>query len=165
MLTDSERIAFINISTWRTTYRGIFPDEILDGMKEEKYIEKWNRIIFLQQENDDATTFVCEVDGHLVGYGCGMKLGNEKYDSELTALYILKEFQRQHIGKELVQRIVHFLKDRGAQSMIIWMAKGNPAEHFYSKLGGKPLEHRIDEMAGSEYEDIGFVYDDLSVFE
>ena len=40
---DAAAIARVHVASWRTTYRGLLPDEFLDSLDEGRYTERWLR--------------------------------------------------------------------------------------------------------------------------
>ena len=44
-LDDAESIARIHVDTWRTTYAGMLPDDMLVAMSEEKQARMWRRML------------------------------------------------------------------------------------------------------------------------
>ena len=39
--SDVEAIAHVHVASWRETYPGIMPQEILDGLREEQRVDQW----------------------------------------------------------------------------------------------------------------------------
>src|SRR5438445_968682 len=71
-VADAGVIAAVRIDSWRATYRGIIPDDYLDGMKIEDSTAIWSRI--LAATSSAANVFVAEVDGEVLGFAAGMTL-------------------------------------------------------------------------------------------
>lgn len=44
-LKDAEGIARVHVDSWRTTYRGIIPDDYLNGLSYEQRTELWKNNI------------------------------------------------------------------------------------------------------------------------
>lgn len=59
----------------------------------------------------------------IIGFASGGKSRSPEYpyDGELYAIYLLKEYQQQGIGRKLIQSIVNELQSGGYQSMIVWV--------------------------------------------
>src|SRR5690606_1872462 len=79
---DASGIARVHVDSWRTTYRGIIPDSVLDNLSVEKRENHWKQDL-RQGKN---WTFVAEnTEGEIVGFACS---GPERtqaygYDGEL----------------------------------------------------------------------------------
>lgn len=86
-LADCDAIAVVRVETWRTTYRGLLPDAILDALSAPARADMWRRAL---QRTPPRLLFVAEREGRLVGFGAagppsGAALGA---DSEVHALYV-----------------------------------------------------------------------------
>lgn len=153
-LGDSEAIAKVQVATWKTTYQGIIPDNYLNSMVWEARVSLWENIIFTQ------TAYVVEnQDKQVVGFcniGKGNVAGYPNYEGELYAFYILKNYQRLGIGRQLFNQVVEDFKDKGIHSFIIKVLRENPSKHFYESLGAKKIS-AIEEVF-SEKKVIELVY-------
>ena len=97
--SDCAQLSKIKREVWETTYRGIYPDKKIDNYdfyENEKYFEN---II----KNNDIDLFVVKKNEKVIGY---MSVGRplreyRSYGQEIGLFYILKEFQRQGIGRKL----------------------------------------------------------------
>lgn len=119
-------------------YRGIVPDEYLAGMSYENGRSNWEMAINDPQRR--TSIFVAEDDAdRVVGFAaCGPLRGSDPvYKAELYAIYVLQDVQRAGIGKRLVGAVVHDLKRRGYQSLLVCVLADNPARRFYETLGGQ----------------------------
>lgn len=166
MISDSLAIANIKVETWRSTYRGLFPKKVLQALDVDNINEKWKGILAAHEEDETKKAVVCEIEGKVVGYATGLELKgeNNKYDIDLMAIDILKNYHRMGIGQKLVEYIVTYFLERGLKSMVIWVLKDNkPAENFYAALGGKPIDIKLMDAWSETYTEIGYVWDDISI--
>lgn len=147
-IQDAESIAKVHIDTWRTTYKGIVPDEKLDNMSLERDIEMQRKFI----SNEEVTTLVCEIHGQVIGFACcgERRDGPEKFKGELYGLYISKEYQGRGIGNKMVEEVVKELKSREYSSMLLWALEENSSCKFYEKLGGQKVGEQYLEYAGKK---------------
>jgi hypothetical protein len=66
-IDDAHDISRVRIETWRTTYRGIVPDQVLDQMNIEEEAER--RRGWLEKPMPKVETFVAEAEGEgVVGF-------------------------------------------------------------------------------------------------
>ena len=72
---DTAILARVHIDSWRTTYHGILPDDVLDGLSYESHVPEWVSIISDRKPNEFVT--VAEWDGAVVGFANG---GPERFD-------------------------------------------------------------------------------------
>jgi GNAT superfamily N-acetyltransferase len=82
----------------------------------------------------------------------------EKYDCEISGLYVEPEFQKNRIGSKLMNYMKTFFKNMGYKSMIIWTIKGLQNNSFYQRHGGEILEEKDLDYGGKMYPGIGFVF-------
>ncbi|SFB12930.1 Ribosomal protein S18 acetylase RimI [Collimonas sp. OK607] len=156
-IADAGVIAAVRIDSWRTTYRGIIPDDYLDGMKIEESTAIWSRI--LSATSNAANVFVAEVDGEVLGFAAGMTLAQAKlgFDSELTAIYLEPSVQRAGIGRKLVAHVAAALASAGANNMLVWvLANNRPARQFYEMLGAELLAEQPFSWDGLELQEAGY---------
>ncbi|MBY9001710.1 MAG: GNAT family N-acetyltransferase [Candidatus Heimdallarchaeota archaeon] len=162
---DAAGIANVKVNSWKTTYKGLFPDEVLDALSVEEETANWARNLDSISKTYTSLALVAESDDkEIVGIIAGRK--NEDrfhpYDCNLSIIYILKEYQRKKLGSRLTEQIVDFFIEKRFKTMIIWILKGNPNCLFYEKLGGMPKETKRVERWGIVYEEIGYVWEDIS---
>ncbi|MEM4990199.1 GNAT family N-acetyltransferase [Collimonas sp. H4R21] len=156
-VADAPVIAAVRIDSWRATYRGIIPDDYLDGMKVEDSTAIWSRI--LSATSSAANVFVAEVDGEVLGFAAGMTLKEAKlgYDSELTAIYLEPSVQRAGIGRRLVAHVAATLASAGANNMLVWvLAENRQARQFYEMLGAELLVEQPFSWDGLDLQEAGY---------
>lgn len=143
---DAAGIAKVQVDSWRTTYKGIVPDDFLQQLSYEKREEVW------REATKSTLVFVAEEEnGQIVGFICGGKERSGKYegyDGELYAIYILKEYQDRGIGTLLVKELSKAMSESGFRSMIVLVLDENPATYFYEALGGKLIGYDEIEIGG-----------------
>jgi arginine/ornithine N-succinyltransferase beta subunit len=89
-LDDEETIARVHVDTWRTTYRGIVPDERLAKLDYARSAENWRRILTPESK---TRLFVAEDEGaQVVGFACGgpLRVPVAGFDGELYAILPLE---------------------------------------------------------------------------
>lgn len=160
-IEDAEGIAKVHLDSWRTTYKGIIDDDILDKLNMESRTERWRGI--LESQPEDYRIFVAEdQQKHVIGFLDGGK-NREKsyeYDAEMYAFYLFEHVQKQGVGSEMVKELAVELQSLGLKSILVWVLKDNPARRFYEKLGGDYVDDkyieglRLDEVAYG-WKDIG----------
>jgi len=133
--TDADAIARVHVSSWRSTYSGLLPDDFLRSLSNTNYAERWKRVI----AEGSSRVYVVEDSGEIVGFASGgrERAGETGYEGELYAIYVLDSAQRRGFGRELVRSTVAGLRELGLGDMIIWVLRDNsPARSFYERLGG-----------------------------
>lgn len=159
---DAKEIAYVGVKSWYDFYQNIMPYDYLKNRMDNLDIEEVKTKEFLENSNQ-YTKIVCEIDNKVVGFCYYMDSDNDKYKNHgyLQSLYLLKEYQGLGIGKQLFQKAVEGLIDKGYNKMYLECAVGNDVINFYKKYGGKVVDttgYHINDF--SIFVDI-VVYDDL----
>lgn len=160
---DLYKIARVHVDCWKTTYRGIVPDEKLDCLSYEKSAEKWKNF-FAAGENDRLNTILLlDHNEDTVGFCAGGKVRKTSkrtagYDGEIKAVYILREHQRKGFGRKFISIFEEIFHKNGIFSYIIWVLKDNSSREFYKKLGGKLLTTKTYEIGGKKLKGLCFGY-------
>ena len=133
---DIPAIAKVHVDTWRTTYRGIVPDEHLANLSYERRASGWDEILNHAPENGYFTYVAEDESGEIIGFVSGgeERTGDPVYKGELMAIYILQNQQGKGIGRCLVQAVAKKLHLSGINSMLVWVLVDNPACQFMLHL-------------------------------
>ncbi|MCC3356075.1 GNAT family N-acetyltransferase [Bacillus sp. REN16] len=159
ILSDAKGIAKVHVDSWRTTYKGIIPDEFLQRLSYESREKMWERGIpnghILVAENNS---------GEIAGFACGGKERSgsyENYQGELYAIYILQEYQGQGLGKKLVIPVVKQLLDKDFNTMLVLVLEENKSCLFYEALGARKLNTFEVEIGGKNLKEAVYGWDNL----
>lgn len=154
---DAQGIARVHVDTWRTTYRGILPDEFLSSLSYDRARRRWETI-YLNPNSQDTISVAEDESGNIVGFAIyGPDRDNDPvYKGELYGIYVLQRIQRQGIGKQLMLAAAQDLKRRGLSSMLVWVLADNPSKRFYELLGGEHVQTRDITMDGKPLKELGY---------
>ena len=162
VLHDARAIAEVHVASWKSTYRGIFPPDVLDGLSVENRESTWQGLLA-----KPAITIVgCDNTGTIAGFASGGKerTGQSGCDGELYAIYLRQEAQRKGLGSLLVREIVGELGARGFSSMAVWVLDLNPSMRFYESLGGKLIGRQPIERGGQTFIEVAYGWQSLNAF-
>lgn len=144
--SDLNGIIRVNVETWKTAYKGVVPDKYIQGFGIRTQDKKWQAQ--LNNMIDENVFFIAENNkGEIVGFAIGgsERSKNPNYKGELMGIYILKEYQKQGIGKALTKKIVENLIKMKVNTMLVWVLENNPYRAFYDTLGGKVIDKKKHE--------------------
>ena len=162
--SDIPVIAQVHVDTWRSTYSGIVPDEVLTNLSYEKRENAWQKV-FDQAPNSNGFTYISEEEtGQVIGFvdGGRERTGNQVYRGEINALYILSNYQNKGIGRNLVRLAVERLRQMDIHSMLVWVLENNPACKFYEALGGQRIQSKDIEMRDNTLVELAYGWTDTS---
>ncbi len=148
-VTDAEGIAHVHVNAWLETYRGLMSDGFLDRLSVEQRAKRWKQTLI--DPNDVYHRAIVAIkDRQIIGFANFGKeqSGDSSFLGELFAIYLLKKFQRQGVGRELVKCVVQGLLAQDISSMLVWVLAENPYRRFYESLGGVYLRERMIDFGG-----------------
>jgi GNAT superfamily N-acetyltransferase len=161
---DAAAIARVHVESWRSTYAGMLPENLLLKLSSAQHEARWWRHVlgrfrrrhFVYVAEDDRAGVVGFVSG---GMARDRQLG---YAGEVYALYLLDEYHGLGIGTALFRRLsARLLRDCG-QGMVVWVLNANPSRYFYERLGGRRIATRRDRMGGAEVEESAYGWADVT---
>ena len=128
-VSDAMAIVRLRQQIWSTTYRGIYPDTMIDDFDYCWHIEKEVSRI----QRSDFAVYLIEIDHYLVGY---LTMSNG-VKAILQSLYILAEYQGRGIGKAAIEYVKGYFRNAGRNEFICHCHPENRnARTFYEKMGG-----------------------------
>ncbi len=137
---DWPAVAAIHSASWRSAYRGIYPDSYLDEQVPEERRTFWREALDVMEPELDAV-FIAEAAGEAVGFAC-LRRKAESTGPLLDNLHVLPELKGQGIGRRLIAAAAAWLAGKepeAALQLVVW-ADNRPARAFYARLGGYEAE-------------------------
>ncbi|WP_309353596.1 GNAT family N-acetyltransferase [Clostridium acetobutylicum] len=157
-IKDVNNIAKVHVDTWNTTYSDFIPKEELKCRTYEWQANKWMDRMF----NNITKEFMYVAEnsqGEIIGFASGeTNKIEEKYDSILYTIYILKNYQRQGVGKRLFKVVADRLRSEGAENMVVWTFNENKSRGFYERLGGSLVDKKKIFKDKTELEEVAYIF-------
>jgi len=163
-MADVAAIVRVHVESWRTTYKGLLPQDYLANLTYEQREPLWREI--LSKPVGHSLVYVAEDNaGNIVGFASGgpERSGDPVYTGEVYAIYLLESWQGQGIGRQLTITLVRQLIQRGFTSLLIWVLADNPFRRFYEALGGQQVCARLQMTGGVELMDVAYGWLDARV--
>jgi ribosomal protein S18 acetylase RimI-like enzyme len=165
---DAAALGALHVATWRETYAGLLPRALLDALSIEERSRMWRAAIEDPAAHHATALFLAEDGGTLVGFAAcsdqrdaGLKARG--YDGEFGAVYVLRNFQRHGIGRELIRLMARDLVARGRRAASLWVLRENkPARAFYERLGGVPAGEKCDRRPEATLQEIAYGWTGLT---
>ncbi len=143
--SDIPALARLHVSTWNATH-GWRPNGPTYELREHQWRQTFGR--------NDARWFCLVVErpnSELVGFAKGVPYEHRDlpgFAGELNKIYLLREYQRQGLGRRLVGHVVRRFLSQGITSMVLFGEARNPSCGFWDALGGERLYAANGEFHG-----------------
>ena len=161
--TDLTGVAKVKIKTWRSTYKGLISEDILENLQIEEQAEKFGDLL-----SDEKTKFLIVAEdkdnnNEIIGFAAGGCQRDIEYqiDGEVFAVYILDEYQNKGLGKKLMDYSINKLKGMGLKSMLVWVLDENPYKRFYEKIGGKEGNKKTIEIGAGKNTVVSYLWEKI----
>lgn len=160
---DAAGIARVRVTSWRATYRGIVPQDVLDRMS-VKEITGWMERTIASRALGNCNLVSQDRSGQIVGFALGgpERVQVSEYEGELFALYILPDYLRIGIGRRLLLSMAGCLLAQGMHSMVIWVLADNPARKFYQAMGGVFVKQQPITIGSTTLPEVAYGWKDLN---
>jgi GNAT superfamily N-acetyltransferase len=134
---DAAGVAGVHVRSWQVGYRGLLPDDYLDGLRVE---DRASRYTFRLAGLDRPATAVAVEGDEVRGLvTTGPARGGAESTGEVYALYVDPRAWRRGIGTALMATARSRLAEVGFADALLWVLTGNEqAERFYRADGWLP---------------------------
>jgi ribosomal protein S18 acetylase RimI-like enzyme len=142
---DIPALADLHVRTWNATY----PDVVKKPTYEIRE-RQWREAFAVT----DGSWFCFVVEGpggELVGFAKGVSYDHADppdFAGQLSKIYLLREYQRQGIGRRLMGLVARRFLSQGFASMLLFAEPQNPSCRFYEVLGAERLLGRKGDFHG-----------------
>lgn len=150
---DAAGMARVRIAAWRSAYRGIVADSVLDGLD---LAQEATRFAARVGANPERTELVAvNGSGQVTGYclaGPDRDAG-EADVGEVYAIYVAPGSQRRGVGTALLSEAVQGLRGAGYHELHVWALTANTrAIRFYEAHGWRrdDTERELPQLPGPD---------------
>jgi GNAT superfamily N-acetyltransferase len=166
-LADAPTIARIHVDSWRATYRGLMPDDLLAGLSYEGRRRMWVQEITAANEGRGCVVVADEGGAGIVGFSHGTRCqGDWGYDGELIAIYLSEGHQGRGLGKALFLAVADRLAAQGMGSMLLWVLDTNTSGRgFYEAMGGVLAGEKTEEWSEATLHEVAYGWPDLALLQ
>ena len=132
---DAAAIAEVHVRSWQIAYRGIVPDDVLDGLSVAQRERMWGDL--LAHGAGGPLVLVAERDDHVIGFCSALTQARDGAgDAEITAIYVEPGHWREGVGAALLSAALQELRCAGQTAVTLWMFAANDrALAFYRRFG------------------------------
>ncbi len=154
MMDHDDRTAISRIyeESWRAAYRGIVPQEYLDGIPEGN----WNSFF-----DTAGIETLLMLDGcRFIGTAsyCQSRFGQAGNVGEVVSIYLLPRYMGKGCGKMLFRAVIDELEKMGYDEISLWVLEENRrAREFYEKMGFHSSgQYMVDSIGGKAVKEIQY---------
>lgn len=140
---DAGRIAEIHVLGWQGGYRGLMPQEFLDGLDPAERLTARIRWLAAADWSRGGCFVVADDDAQLAGFADTGQTRDEDGDpavvGEVLAIYLAPAAWGKGLGRELMAAALGHLTAVGYREATLWVLDGNVrARWFYAAAGFRP---------------------------
>ena len=132
---DAMEVARVHVRSWQAAYRGLLPDDVLDGLRPE---DRAARYTFGSTDPAQPATLVAVVDGAIRGFATTLPADDEVEPDagQLGAMYVDPMSWGDGVGRALIEAARGLLVAAGFGQAVLWVLSGNErAIRFYEQDG------------------------------
>lgn len=125
VVDDADAMGHLHVRAWQSAYRGVMPDEYLDGLQVVDRVEMWRDRI---SRSDLPPLLVAVMADGVVGfaaYGAEQPPTSPPSCGELYAMNIDPDSWGQGIGRVLLHRVTQALIGMGFEEAVLWVVPEN----------------------------------------
>ncbi|WAM35848.1 GNAT family N-acetyltransferase [Caldicellulosiruptor acetigenus] len=132
-IEDVASMSRIHALTWKEAYKGLIPQEYLNGISEDKWIKPFTDALS-NKLHEAAIINNGETDTGCVCFGKSRD-GEAGY-GEIISIYVLPAYWSTRQGYELMNFALNRLKKQNFDYCHLWVLEGNTrALNFYERYG------------------------------
>ena len=157
---DIAHVARVHVDSWQRSFKGIAPDDYLNSMSVER-----RQVAFGERLSDPSyRLLVAEARGHgvvgFIDFGTP-SFENYGYDARVFSFYLLPEFQRRGVGRQLFEKCFVEMAEEGFRSACLDTLEMSPYRSFYEKHGGKIVAKDAHKLGDTEFATVIYGWENL----
>jgi RimJ/RimL family protein N-acetyltransferase len=142
-IDDAARIAEIHVLGWQGGYRGLMPQDYLDGLDPAQRLSRWIQSLRDADSSRGGCLVVADDDGMLAGFANVEQSRDDDAEpdkvGEVMAIYLVPDSWGKGLGRELMAAALTHLARLGYDEVTLWVLDTNArARRFYEAAGFRP---------------------------
>jgi len=132
---DALAVARVHVRAWQVAYRGLMPDDYLQGLRPEERAQRYN---FTGRDPAQPRTVLAVEADTILGFATTAPARDPDVagQGELCALYVEPDSWGRGVGRALAAAARGDLYGLGFRQAVLWVVAGNArAEQFYRADG------------------------------
>lgn len=146
---DADAVGLLQAESWRSSYRGIMPDDFLDDDAIDHRRSAWRER--LASDSDRRWLLKAhDQDGELVGFACVELDAEPEWGALLDNLHVRPDRKGQGIGRRLFDAAREWsFEQLGHNGIHLWVLEANlEGQGFYNRIGGTIAERKVKDVVG-----------------
>lgn len=152
-IEDAPAIAVVHVRSWQGAYRGLLPQDFLDGLDPAQRVGRWQRAV--SAADGTATgTIVADADGEVAGFVSYSPSRDSDVNpgqvGEIQAIHLLPAAWGRGMGRRLMGAALSRLAEAGFRQATLWVLDSNARARRFYEAGGWSADgaQRRDEDRG-----------------
>ncbi len=162
-IEDARAITRVHVESWRSTYAGLLPDDVLLRLSDTKHETGWWRHALGRIKQRHFVYVAEDETGSVVGFVSGGPSRDRELTAtgEIYALYLLDSHHGEGAGRALFLRLARKLRRECGKSLSVWVLARNPSRFFYEAIGGRRMATRMERVGKEQVEAVAYGWDDI----
>lgn len=156
-VADTPTVGEVHVRAWQAAYRGVMPDEYLEGLRPQDRADMWRRGI---EADWPGQRDVIAVDGQVAGFAAygAEREGDDATRGELYAINLHPDYWRRGLGRRLIRHVTGELSRLGFTTAVLWVEASNDrARRFYEVEGWRfDGTERTDTVQGAAVDEVRY---------
>jgi ribosomal protein S18 acetylase RimI-like enzyme len=141
-IEDAAALAEVHVRSWQAVYKGLVPQDFLDGLDPDRRRPGWERSL-VATDWPRTGTLLAEIDDAVIGFANIRPSRDEDADhnevGEVTSIYVVTQAWGSGAGRRLMAAAVEALTDAGYSQATLWVLDTNiRARRFYEAGSWQP---------------------------
>ena len=162
--SDAPGIGTVHVSSWRSSYAGVLPDDFLAHLSVARQTAYYERAIRIGLGVHVAVLSNPDQPGgaRVIGFSTARRnRGAAVAEGEVETLYVLDDWKENGLGRMLLRASAQHLAAMGCKSAFAWVLRDNPSSFFYERLGGKRVAISTTRVGGSDVPQTAYAWDPI----
>ncbi len=145
-IDDKSAIARIYVNSWKFAYKGIVPQDYLDSLSVDEYMERL-------KDQTELDEFLLVLNGDVVGLAKIIECRDDDLcsEAEIQTIYFLPEFIGRGYGNLLLKWMIEYAGSIGYKNIVVWVLTENKrARKAYERVGFQKDKVKLVTIGGKE---------------
>lgn len=157
-VSDAPALGALHVASWRAAYKGLLPDEVIEGFTVESRVASWTSWL-TSPTTPSHRHHVLTLDGVIAGFAVTgpSRDTSDQGEMELLAIYLAPDAWGRGHGAALLGVALGAAAGLGARTITAWVLDTNArARRFYEAMGfaldgAEKLDARIGDAREVRY--------------